>query len=165
MYLFTVPQEDSLDSFSNVVHYDSALIDTTTGRKPNTQQVSESSHFACKYSTTVLRFHMHMWCMFSYVYWQNLARLYVYEYTFSCNIHVWWLAYLIFTSIQMYVACTELNSDWYFFFDWIVYSDKKCLPSEDVNYQCMTVFCPLNKQAHTEIIYVFPTYMLMCRHA
>ncbi|KAL4223294.1 spermatogenesis [Mactra antiquata] len=39
-------QDGSLDSFSNVVHYDSALLDKSTGKKPNNQQVSNSVQFA-----------------------------------------------------------------------------------------------------------------------
>ena len=41
-------QDKDLDSFSNVIHYDSALIDLTTGKKDCTSQVSDSSAFACK---------------------------------------------------------------------------------------------------------------------
>ena len=42
-------QEGDLDSFSNVIHYDSALIDLTTGKHTNSSQVSDSSTFACKF--------------------------------------------------------------------------------------------------------------------
>ena len=42
-------QEADLDSFSNVIHYDSALIDLTTGKHTDSPQVSDSSTFACKF--------------------------------------------------------------------------------------------------------------------
>ncbi|XP_060605796.1 golgin subfamily A member 3-like isoform X2 [Ruditapes philippinarum] len=39
-------QDGSLDSFSNVIHYDSALLDQTTGKKQNTSEVENSVQFA-----------------------------------------------------------------------------------------------------------------------
>ena len=42
-------QDGSLDSFSNVIHYDSALLDQNTGKKQNTSEVEKSVQFACKY--------------------------------------------------------------------------------------------------------------------
>lgn len=41
-------QDADFDSFNNVIHYDSALIDLTTGNKICTSQVTDSSTFACK---------------------------------------------------------------------------------------------------------------------
>ena len=43
-----VTQDTDLDSFSNVIHYDSALIDLTSGKKVSTSQVSDSATYACK---------------------------------------------------------------------------------------------------------------------
>ncbi|XP_045171286.2 golgin subfamily A member 3-like isoform X2 [Mercenaria mercenaria] len=39
-------QDGSLDSFSNVIHYDSALLDQTTGKKQSTTEVENSIQFA-----------------------------------------------------------------------------------------------------------------------
>ena len=41
-------KDADLDSFSNVIHYDSALIDSTTGKHAEPSQVSDSVSFACK---------------------------------------------------------------------------------------------------------------------
>ncbi|WAR03772.1 GOGA3-like protein [Mya arenaria] len=49
-------KEGSLDSFSNVVHYDSALLDQTTGRKPGTHHISSSAQFA--YTTLCSAFNL-----------------------------------------------------------------------------------------------------------
>ena len=47
-------QEADLDSFNNVIHYDSALIDLTTGKHTNSSQVSDSSTFACKFRCSII---------------------------------------------------------------------------------------------------------------